>query len=124
MQVDKRIIYLVIGYFSLSIIIAIIKLVLAFQPNPMIEYNKQSFQLIHDRLDRIDSVFVAEQVRIDTKLDSLNVDQSTLFKALSQHSINLTNSVNKIKRYKNEIIQRNYRDSSSTSIVSRLNAGR
>jgi len=122
MQIDKKIIYIAVGYFTLSIILATIKLVLAFQPSPMIEYNQKSFQMIQDRLDKLDSTFIVEQNLIDDKLDSLNIKEVELFNKLDEYDNNLINSTNKIKRYKNEIIKHNYRDSSSTSIINRLNS--
>ena len=107
---------------TLIVVMNIIALVIAFKPNEAIEYNKRGFQMIQSRLDKLDSTYIAEQVRIDIKLDSLDMDQSSLFKDINKYNDNLTNSVNKIKRYKNEIIKHNYRDSSSTSIIDRLNS--
>jgi len=122
MNIDKKYIIVIASAASLIILMNIIMLVIAFRPNEAIEYNKQGFQMIQSRLDKIDSTFIAEQTRIDIKLDSLNMDQSSLFADIDKYNDNLTNSVNKIKRYKNEIIKHNYRDSSSTAIINGLNA--
>jgi len=122
MNIDKKIVYLMITYGVVSLLIAIISIVIALRPDPLAVSTSQGFKMIQNRLDSMEVSLIREQVLIDTKLDSLNSNQTDLNEDLIKYSYDLKRSVNKIKRYKNEIIHYNYRDSSTIAIINRLNS--
>jgi hypothetical protein len=100
----------------------VIVLVLSFNRDNS-TYNKELYQFMQSKLDERDSLLIVEQVRIDSRIDSLNKREEELFELMRKYDNNLTNSVEKIKIYRDEIVKHNYIDSTTNAIVDRINAG-
>lgn len=121
MQLDKRLIYVVIGYFVLSIGLSITKLVVSLQPDKNVMSAQNSFNLIQSRLDNMENELVLKQSILDAKLDSFNNIQLELNTNLVKYNYDLSKSIKRLKQFKDEIIPVNYHDSSTISVVNRLN---
>lgn len=124
MNIDKKIIYSILVCIILSLTLMIVNIIITVNNNPIIPNNSDSFQILYDRLNKMEQDRIIEIQKIDVKLDSLNVRELQLSNELQNYNNNLKTSMNKIKKYKNEIIKHNYRDSSTISIVNRLNSNR
>ena len=120
MNIDKRIFYTIIGCFIILIIVTVISLTIAFRPAPIVDFNKDQFDLIYDKLDQVENNLIINQNIIQKEIDSLEITYEYLSNDLIKYNNQLSTSISKIKKYKDEIKYNNYSDSSTISIIARL----
>ncbi len=120
MNIDKRVLYTIIGCFIVLITITVISLTIAFRPIPIVDFNKDQFDLIYDKLDQVESNLIINQNIIQKEIDSLEITYGHLSNDLIKYNNQLSVSITKIKKYKDEIKYNNYSDSSTISIIARL----
>lgn len=120
MDIDKRVLYTIIGCFIILIIVTVVSLTIAFRPTPIVDFNKDQFDLIYDKLDQVESNLIINQNIIQKEIDSLEVTYEYLSNDLIKYNNQLSTSITKIKKYKDEIKYNNYSDSSTISIIARL----
>tara|TARA_R110000851_G_scaffold80194_2_gene176637 strand:+ start:1391 stop:1762 length:372 start_codon:yes stop_codon:yes gene_type:complete len=120
MDIDKRVLYTIIGCFIILIIVTVVSLTIAFRPTPIIDFNKDQFDLIYDKLDQVESNLIINQIIIQKEIDSLEITYGHLSNDLIKYNNQLSISITKIKKYKDEIKYNNYSDSSTISIIARL----
>jgi len=120
MDIDKRVLYTIIGCFIILIIITVVSLTIAFRPTPIFDFNKDQFDLIYDKLDQVESNLIINQNIIQKEIDSLEITYGHLSNDLIKYNNQLSLSITKIKKYKDEIKYNNYSDSSTISIIARL----
>ena len=83
-------------------------------------FNKDQFDLIYDKLDQVESNLIINQNIIQKEIDSLEITYGHLSNDLIKYNNQLSVSITKIKKYKDEIKYNNYSDSSTISIIARL----
>jgi len=120
MDIDKRVLYAIIGCFIILIIVTVVSLTIAFRPTPIVDFNKDQFDLIYDKLDQVESNLIINQIIIQKEIDSLEITYGHLSDDLIKYNNQLSLSITKIKKYKDEIKYNNYSDSSTISIIARL----
>lgn len=120
MDIDKRVLYTIIGCFIILIIVTVVSLTIAFRPTPIVDFNKDQFDLIYDKLDQVESNLIINQNIIQKEIDSLEATYEYLSNDLIKYNNQLSTSITKIKKYKDEIKYNNYSDSSTISIIARL----
>jgi len=120
MNIDKRVLYTIIGCFIVLITITVISLTIALRPTPMADYNKDQFDLIYSKLNQVENNLIINQTIIQKEIDSLEVTYGYLSDNLIKYNKQLSVSITKIKKYKDEIKYNNYSDSSTISIIARL----
>ena len=120
MDIDKRVLYTIIGCFIILIIVTVVSLTIAFRPTPIVDFNKDQFDLIYDKLDQVESNLIINQNIIQKEIDSLEATYEHLSNDLIKYNNQLSISITKIKKYKDEIKYNNYIDSSTISIITRL----
>jgi hypothetical protein len=120
MDIDKRVLYTIIGCFIILIIVTVVSLTIAFRPTPIVDFNKDQFDLIYDKLDQVESNLIINQNIIQKEIDSLETTYVYLSNDLIKYNNQLSTSITKIKKYKDEIKYNNYSDSSTISIIARL----
>lgn len=120
MDIDKRVLYTIIGCFIILIIVTVVSLTIAFRPTPIVDFNKDQFDLIYDKLDQVESNLIINQNIIQKEIDSLEITYGHLSNDLIKYNNQLSVSITKIKKYKDEIKYNNYSDSSTISIIARL----
>lgn len=120
MDIDKRVLYTIIGCFIILIIVTVVSLTIAFRPTPIVDFNKDQFDLIYDKLDQVESNLIINQIIIQKEIDSLEITYGHLSNDLIKYNNQLSLSITKIKKYKDEIKYNNYSDSSTISIIARL----
>ena len=120
MDIDKRVLYAIIGCFIILIIVTVVSLTIAFRPTPIVDFNKDQFDLIYDKLDQVESNLIINQIIIQKEIDSLEITYGHLSNDLIKYNNQLSLSITKIKKYKDEIKYNNYSDSSTISIIARL----
>jgi len=120
MDIDKRVLYTIIGCFIILIIVTVVSLTIAFRPTPIVDFNKDQFDLIYDKLDQVESNLIINQIIIQKEIDSLEITYGHLSNDLIKYNNQLSISITKIKKYKDEIKYNNYSDSSTISIIARL----
>jgi peptidoglycan hydrolase CwlO-like protein len=120
MDIDKRVLYTIIGCFIILIIVTVVSLTIAFRPTPIVDFNKDQFDLIYDKLDQVESNLIINQNIIQKEIDSLETTYEYLSNDLIKYNNQLSTSITKIKKYKDEIKYNNYSDSSTISIIARL----
>ena len=120
MDIDKRVLYTIIGCFIILIIVTVVSLTIAFRPTPIVDFNKDQFDLIYDKLDQVESNLIINQNIIQKEIDSLEITYGHLSNDLIKYNNQLSISITKIKKYKDEIKYNNYSDSSTISIIARL----
>jgi len=120
MDIDKRVLYTIIGCFIILIIVTVVSLTIAFRPTPIVDFNKDQFDLIYDKLDQVENNLIINQNIIQKEIDSLEITYGHLSNDLIKYNNQLSVSITKIKKYKDEIKYNNYSDSSTISIIARL----
>jgi len=120
MDIDKRVLYTIIGCFIILIIVTVVSLTIAFRPTPIVDFNKDQFDLIYDKLDQVENSLIINQNIIQKEIDSLEATYKHLSNDLIKYNNQLSISITKIKKYKDEIKYNNYSDSSTISIIARL----
>jgi len=120
MDIDKRVLYTIIGCFIILIIVTVVSLTIAFRPTPIVDFNKDQFDLIYDKLDQVENSLIINQNIIQKEIDSLEATYEHLSNDLIKYNNQLSISITKIKKYKDEIKYNNYIDSSTISIITRL----
>lgn len=120
MNIDKRIFYTIIICFIILVIVTVVALTIAFRPAPVVDFNKDQFDLIYDKLDQVENSLIINQNIIQKEIDSLEATYEHLSNDLIKYNNQLSTSITKIKKYKDEIKYNNYSDSSTISIIARL----
>jgi hypothetical protein len=120
MNIDKRILYVITGCFIILIITTVISITIALRPAPFIDVNKEQFDLIYNKLDQVEIRLTSNQKIIQKEIDSLETAYGYLSDDLIKYNNQLSLSINNIKKYKDEVKYSNYSDSSTISIIARL----
>ena len=104
MNIDKRVLYTIIGCFIVLITITVISLTIAFRPIPIVDFNKDQFDLIYDKLDQVESNLIINQNIIQKEIDSLehNKEEATLIWNSIKHSDQMKQRIKELKNEKYE----------------------